>query len=327
MIAVLLTSISIVSLFGAVGLFLTAKDPPNRFSSLWRLEYPDFILDILYEFSPSAHFRYKIRYFKKWKHQDDPPPQLAAKLNKTTYYPATDPSPPVLTKLTELLSNYPILAGITSELCYTDIKSLSMASKTIRETIFPHANRRDASRLIQQHSCEGVKFKCWVCDIQLCSSCAQDEYLPNTHTVTHLHHCKPYCDHCFLTQVCEASSLTACGCDLLVDRTQFPNQLRKVCATCIKEGDDSVQVAVRERREMLQIMKMARIGESDSTPHNLHCEHCHRRLPDAGVRWWYCSYCRKECRLQLHQGWIKSGETSKGKGVSRVETVTVIPSS
>jgi hypothetical protein len=309
-----------------VGLFLTAKDPPNRFfSSLWRHEYPDFILDILYELSPSARFRYNIRYFKKWKHQDDQP-QLAAKHNKTTYYPVTDPSPPILTKLTELLSNYPILAGITSELCYTDLKSLSMTSKTIRETIFPHDNRRAASQLIQQHSCQGAKFKCWVCDIQLCSNCAQDEFLPNTHTVTHLQHCKPYCDHCFQTQVCETSP-TACDCDLRVDRTQFPTQLRKVCVICIKEGDDNVQVAVRERREMLQIMKMARIDESSSTPHNFHCEHCHRRLPDAGVRWWYCSSCRKECRLQLHQGWIKNGETSKRKELSQLEAVTVVPSS
>src|SRR5436305_13241297 len=97
-----------------------------------------------------------------------------------------EPSPPVLSKLTELLSNYPILIGITSELCYRDLKSLSITTRTIREAIFPHNNRLAASQLIQQHSCGDVKFKCWVCDMQVCCGCSQEVYLPSTYTVTHL---------------------------------------------------------------------------------------------------------------------------------------------
>ena len=58
---------------------------------------------------------------------------------------------------------------IASRLHYTDIVNLSLASKSLRQVIFPSPDLATRSEALRIHACEnGSKSQCWICASQIC---------------------------------------------------------------------------------------------------------------------------------------------------------------
>lgn len=64
---------------------------------------------------------------------------------------------------------YDVLMLIASRLHYADIVSLSLASKALRQVIFPPYIRAAKSEMLRIQCCEdGTKTECWICRSQIC---------------------------------------------------------------------------------------------------------------------------------------------------------------
>ena len=61
------------------------------------------------------------------------------------------------------------LVLIALRLHYTDIVNLSLASKSLRQVIFPSPDLATRSEALRIHTCEnGSKSQCWICASQIC---------------------------------------------------------------------------------------------------------------------------------------------------------------
>jgi hypothetical protein len=59
---------------------------------------------------------------------------------------------------------------IAEKLHYSDIVSLSLASKSMHRAIYPHLNRNDRIELLEVAACQpGTKSECWCCGRGICS--------------------------------------------------------------------------------------------------------------------------------------------------------------
>ena len=65
---------------------------------------------------------------------------------------------------------YDLLMLIALNLHYTDIVNLSLASKDLRQAVFPSPILATRSEELRIQSCEnGSKAQCWICTSQICS--------------------------------------------------------------------------------------------------------------------------------------------------------------
>ncbi|KAI9767063.1 MAG: hypothetical protein M1839_004637, partial [Geoglossum umbratile] len=63
---------------------------------------------------------------------------------------------------------YDILVLIAQDLHFGDLTNLSLASKNVRQAIFPAPEFAARSECLRRYSCAGEKGRCWACDIQIC---------------------------------------------------------------------------------------------------------------------------------------------------------------
>ena len=63
-----------------------------------------------------------------------------------------------------------IILTIAANLHYSDIASLSLASKSMHRAIYPHSSRNDRIELLQIAACQGgIKSECWCCGREICN--------------------------------------------------------------------------------------------------------------------------------------------------------------
>ena len=65
---------------------------------------------------------------------------------------------------------YDVLVLIARDLHYVDLVNLSLASKSVRDVVFPHLDFAIRSEHFKIYSCDELtKTQCWVCMIQICN--------------------------------------------------------------------------------------------------------------------------------------------------------------
>lgn len=208
-----------------------------------------------------------------------------------------------------------IILLIAEKLHYSDIVSMSLASKSMYRAIYPPSMRNDRVELLGIAACQpGTKSECWCCGTEICDGCTQFMNLMESASTTHIDHCKPYCSTCYYKGPCRRyvsgrekpdQYKTMCAC---VGRTSnvpyYQTGLlsdaltkRSVCRHC-SSLDAKAALAVRESREKAEIKHLAR--------QQWRCAICTRALRQGGPRWWGCSLCQKECLSDFHPIWVKS---------------------
>ncbi|KAI1749999.1 hypothetical protein F4782DRAFT_510982, partial [Xylaria castorea] len=213
-----------------------------------------------------------------------------------------------------ILSEETISRQIASHLHYADIVNLSLASRGVREVVFP---RQDASKVDNRgpryYSCWGnEKYDCWACGIQICHVCSKSTRCAKSTVSFHISLCAATCSSCYYRTISRGSSMRQpCQCsdgrtnDSHTRRTTYwatdPNPLisRLVCRDCYDMTGTEV-LALRERRD--------RAMYSNLTQQPLSCSQCAESLPRTGPRWWVCSKCTKECRSKCHSEWSQKLE-------------------
>ena len=64
--------------------------------------------------------------------------------------------------------NYDLLMLIARELHFVDVINLSVASRGLRDALFPKADVAARTRALRSYTCEGYKSDCSICGIQIC---------------------------------------------------------------------------------------------------------------------------------------------------------------
>lgn len=64
--------------------------------------------------------------------------------------------------------NYDLLMLIVRELHFVDVINLSLASRGLREALFPKTDVAARTRALRSYTCEGSKSECSICGIQIC---------------------------------------------------------------------------------------------------------------------------------------------------------------
>ncbi|OCL05466.1 hypothetical protein AOQ84DRAFT_355945 [Glonium stellatum] len=205
---------------------------------------------------------------------------------------------------------YDVLVLISRDLHYVDLVNLSLASKSVREVVFPRADFATRSEHFKMYSCDELtKTQCWVCTVQVCTSCQITRPIRETHTLYHLNHCKLYCSSCYFQHVCRLSttaqssmkchcSPTALGPWAAIWRTPrrritLQHHYPPVCRLC-NMRDDATLTALREARSRAEMRDLTRQPD---------CARCELVLPVKGPRWWVCTRCSKECGSHMHPPW------------------------
>lgn len=95
--------------------------------------------------------------YKRRKNRKHPPYQGGA----------GDPSP-----LSNFLGIYDMLMAVTEELHYSDVISLSLVSKSVREAVLPSDDLKRRLGAFKTYTCRENEVKgCWVCSKQICKVC------------------------------------------------------------------------------------------------------------------------------------------------------------
>jgi hypothetical protein len=224
------------------------------------------------------------------------------------------------------LLNYDILVLIARDLCYVDLVNLSLASKSLRDVVFPGAEHTTRSHHFQMYTCDpATKTTCWNCTLQTCQYCGNWSSIPQTPTVFHLDGCEPYCSSCYFSNVCarkgKSMDTTECGCApknppnwlkkfIFGKRLAAPRGLitnnappRLLCGMCLQIGAEGVAPR-RENRSRAELRDPDRCRT---------CAKCGLGL-GRGVRWWVNKNCGKECRSRLHLPWGILGKARDEEG-------------
>lgn len=213
----------------------------------------------------------------------------------------------------EKFLNMDILFLISQQLHYTELLNLSLASKALRQFIFPS----DAAyvKLLKLYCCHGRADKeCWACFRPICPvrtyllfSCFlsirhpytnpggpnmnQDcvvsaSYYGPTTTLPHSGRCKMCCFKC-MYRIPRPSKKCACGNgDESVTRT--------LCNVCSAHTE---QVNSDRQRETESFIFARIVKQVDK------CEECSELISAGSPRWWICGTCHDECRDDVHPSW------------------------
>ena len=65
--------------------------------------------------------------------------------------------------------NYDLLMLIVRELHFVDVINLSLASRDLRDALFPKADVAARTQALRSYTCEGSKYECSKCGIQICT--------------------------------------------------------------------------------------------------------------------------------------------------------------
>ncbi|KAI0866593.1 hypothetical protein F4860DRAFT_499914 [Xylaria cubensis] len=212
--------------------------------------------------------------------------------------------------LFSILSQEAIVEKIARDLHYADVVNLSLASRGIREAVFPRQDASDVeNKDLRYSSCRGNrKYDCWACGIQICEECSKSMRLGKSTVSFHMSLCAAACSRCYYKTISTGAHMRQ-QCQCTDGRTKGnytrrpsyywapdPNPLatRLVCRDCYDMTNDEV-LALRERRDSAMYSKL--------TQQPLSCSQCSESLPRTGPRWWVCSKCKMECRNKCHSEW------------------------
>ncbi|KAI1111525.1 hypothetical protein F5Y14DRAFT_424844 [Nemania sp. NC0429] len=210
--------------------------------------------------------------------------------------------------LYSVLSHDAVLERIARQLHYVDAVNLSLASRRMREAMFP----RQKSSLVEEkqlryYSCVGgKKTDCWACGIQICDECSKSSRCPKSTVSFHMSLCAAACSNCYRKKL-SRSYFRSHSCSCRDGRQKNPaysytygggylnpSDPRLVCRDCHAMTDDEMQ-ALREKRDKAMYTNLSQ--------QPLSCTICSESLPRTGPRWWICSKCKMECRSRCHVDW------------------------
>lgn len=161
---------------------------------------------------------------------------------------AGEPSP-----LSNFLGIYDMLMAVTEELHYSDVMSLSLVSKSVREAVLPSHDLQRRLGAFKTYTCRDNETRhCWVCSRQICvvwsplyraltahfpitdvvfQDCQRTPLVREVTLFHHLHKCRPYCTSCYKTvvkqrpgRVIARTKAPHCDC---APRTAHPNLIQR----------------------------------------------------------------------------------------------------
>lgn len=257
-------------------------------------------------------------------------------------WPVKAASHPLMSKLPESAVNHllarprhDVLVLISYKLHYIDIVNLSLASKSVRQAIFGSLElNQERTQQLRVNTCYSeLKSQCWACGTQTCTvsnarldsiskltvhwqSCQFNRDCEETTASVHLRRCRAQCSKCYLMEFCSKWKYY-CNCRTSQTNPSAANsyssyrpyysttstcrseqeatiQLHRVCRSCMIMNKSEL-MAMSEKREKEEIRHLAR--------QPLRCSVCEDFLESKGPRWWICSYCKLECRSNVHPPW------------------------
>jgi hypothetical protein len=121
--------------------------------------------------------------------------------------------------------------------------------------------------------------------------------MPGEHHVTH---CKPCCSTCYRKVYCQFRILRwrQCHCTY-AKRPAF----QSVCRAC-SEGDREHIQSRRHKRYQKELRELGS-GKDGKNPQCLHC----KEEIKAGVLFWICDSCNRECKDRMHPSYVLKGYT------------------
>ncbi|KAF2011242.1 hypothetical protein BU24DRAFT_277346 [Aaosphaeria arxii CBS 175.79] len=293
--------------------------------------------------SLKVRIRYARRYLTKVLGRVPPPTEIkladltpfrkpGGKSRKREYR-GTDPGTP--NNLSDFLGIYDMLMLVTQHLHYSDIQSLSLVSKSVREAILPSDTPISVRDLhFRMYTCSSEddindKRPCYVCNAQICKDCACEQTIKQTYAMWHECTCKEWCTPCYRRLLREhrpnavADSLK-CRCappspgfhlfNTMIygfkwrEQKKFNHPFRDICSHCATIPADELAER-RERRSNFELRRAERTYTE--TCGNTGCG----RILDEGPRWWVCSNCRFECSAGCHLDWAEKRARNKREAV------------
>ncbi|KLJ05895.1 hypothetical protein EMPG_10677 [Blastomyces silverae] len=218
-----------------------------------------------------------------------------------------------------------ILTLVAQHLHYQDLVNLSLASKEMRQTVFPDGHSGGGLGILRIYACDNAtKTGCFVCQFPICGSCGNVRHFSRPQLdLLHEETCKPYCSPCFLTKICTRPKAHGRSCGRQItfagkfhgSRAPFgPDGIEKdrlVCSFCKRFH---VLQCLEQRYERDKVKMERRLRDSKYRD-DFKCKGCSKALPSCGPRWWICDACGRECTDPLHPPWgFKSPQQSNTTG-------------
>ncbi|KAF2705816.1 hypothetical protein K504DRAFT_439067 [Pleomassaria siparia CBS 279.74] len=230
------------------------------------------------------------------------------------------------TGLADFLGIYDILILVVENLHYADIVNLSLACKSVRESVLPADDYERRLLHFNMYTCDEPKTQCWVCANQICATCTYEHKLPQTTIYHHLDACNTYCNPCYKTlhsnplridadpQMCVCAPVTPTpnrfqrhmnGPAFYSSRQRaLPLITRHICLHCAYLTEEQV-LEQRKKRTESEVRGTGKRGEDK-------CKKCAVEL-GGGPRWWVCGKCNLECGSWCHGAWGKNKKKKKKK--------------
>ena len=148
--------------------------PESNISKKTRLSwlYPDPLKHIV--LYTTSGIRYRLRYYSKWRQRTKF--ETVSELrtlpsnhrNKKSIVLASESKPERQHEQYGSFLSYDLLMLIVRELHYVDVINLSLASKSLRDTLLPRADIAARTQALRIYTCEGSKSECSICGNQIC---------------------------------------------------------------------------------------------------------------------------------------------------------------
>ncbi|KAF2659022.1 hypothetical protein K491DRAFT_775905 [Lophiostoma macrostomum CBS 122681] len=182
-------------------------------------------------------------------------------------------------KLMEVLNIEHVLLEIVENSHYEDIINFSLASRAVREAVFPGEDLEMRVPKLKKHCCEeDTKTDCFYCNKKICDECSTVNFWPGLPARRHVQ-CVPWCSRCYYLRDSRRSRdyHKPCVCRKF-DRS---SENQSLCRTCATRDVVELQTARHKRYEKEKELKH-------------------------GARFWMCAHegCLGECRDAIHPGFV-----------------------
>ncbi|KAF2272277.1 uncharacterized protein EI97DRAFT_229200 [Westerdykella ornata] len=204
--------------------------------------------------------------------------------------------------LQKVLTIEHLLLNIVDGMCYDDVKSLSLASRDIREAVFPSRDLEYRVPKLRERCCSQGRKICPYCPSPICELCKRQVQwlgIPSRH---HAQHCNPYCTSCYVDKRRREAidhktwlKRDRCKCD----RNEQEIIEQEVCGTCEASGSQTI-LPLSDVRNRQKIKQLALTKG--------HCAGCATVLNRTAL-FWFCDECASECTHPIHPTSVKARKT------------------
>ncbi|KAF2474143.1 uncharacterized protein BDR25DRAFT_119377 [Lindgomyces ingoldianus] len=203
-------------------------------------------------------------------------------------------------KLQQVLNIEHVLLNIVEYSHHEDIINLSLASKAVREAVYPGRDLAHRVPKLKKYCCEKDSKKgCLYCNKRICKDCKLKPFLPSIPGQRHVTSCVPYCSKCYYEEFSRHQRGYKKPCICRPMDISFQSQ--DVCRTCSRSPRPNM-VKDRQKRYQQEARDIA-FGIHLPPGEKPKCAKC-LKVFQSGTRWWKCKKCSGECRDNIHPPFV-----------------------